>query len=71
MTDKKMCNILLIVQIILFLFATTVGILALFDGELFPFFGCMFADVIVFFNVRMIDRMIPRKRIRGLNAERK
>ena len=68
MYKEKFINILLIIQLILFLFASATGIAALFFGELLPFACCLICDVFICRNVIMLDDIVPRTK--GLDQKR-
>lgn len=61
MYKKKFVDVLLVVQLILFLFASVTGIVALFVGELLPFACCLICDVFVCRNIILLDEIIPRR----------
>ena len=54
-------NVLLIVQLVLFFFASATGLVALFFGELLPFACCLICDAFVCRNVILLDEIIPRR----------
>lgn len=58
---KDFVNILLIVQFVLFLFASATGVVALFFGELLPFTCCLICDAFVCRNIILLDDMLPRR----------